>query len=113
MFRKNSKVFLISEIGIKDGTVAINVLSTLPNGKMVYNIPSLTKHGATFSSGDMIVPEATSTELTTFNFDFQGYKLDLKGEEGRLGGDTVNTIYTESYTFIDSSWATSKYYNSI
>ncbi len=91
----------ITEIGIKEGTVAINVLSTLPNGKMVYNIPSLTKDGATFSSGDMIVPEATSTELTTFDFDFQGYKLDLKGEEGRLGGDTVNTIYTKSYTFID------------
>ena len=30
-----------------------------------------------------------------------GYVLDLTGQEGRLGGDTVNTIYTEAYTFID------------
>tara|TARA_B100002052_G_scaffold126803_1_gene116431 strand:- start:189990 stop:192005 length:2016 start_codon:yes stop_codon:yes gene_type:complete len=91
----------ITEIGIKEGTVKINVLSTLPNGKMVYNIPSLTKNGIPFTSGDMIVPEATSNELTTFSFDFQGYVLDLTGQEGRLGGDTVNTIYTEAYTFID------------
>ena len=34
----------IREIKIKQGTVKINVLSTLPNGKMVYNIPSLTKN---------------------------------------------------------------------
>ena len=27
--------------------------------------------------------------------------LDLTGEQNRLGGDTINTIYTESYTFID------------
>ena len=49
----------------------------------------------------MIVPEATSNELTTFSFDFQGYVQNLTGQEGRLGGDTVNTIYTEAYTFID------------
>ena len=91
----------ITEIGIKEGTVKINVLSTLPNGKMVYNIPSLTKNGIPFTSGDMIVPEATDNELTTFSFDFKGYVLDLTGKEGRLGGDTVNTIYTEAYTFID------------
>ena len=91
----------ITEIGIKEGTVKINVISTLPNGKMVYNIPSLTKNGIPFTSGDMIVPEATDNELTTFSFDFKGYVLDLTGQEDRLGGDTVNTIYTEAYTFID------------
>lgn len=91
----------IKEIGIKSGTVKINVLSTLPNGKMIYNIPSLQKNGTPFTSGDMIVPEATSLELTTFEFDFEGYILDLTGKEGRIGGDTINTIYTEAYTFID------------
>jgi hypothetical protein len=91
----------IKEIGIKSGTVKINVLSTLPNGKMIYNIPSLKKNGVPFTSGDMIIPEATSLELTTFEFDFEGYILDLTGKEGRIGGDTVNTIYTEAYTFID------------
>jgi len=93
----------ITEIGIKEGTVTINMLSTLPNGKMIYNIPSLTKNGVPFTSGDMIVPQATNTNLTTFDFDFEGYILDLTGQDGRLGGDTVNTIYTESYTFIDST----------
>ena len=70
-------------------------------GKMIYNIPSLTKNGIPFTSGDMIIPEATNTNLTTFDFDFEGYILDLTGQEGRPGGDTINTIYTESYTFID------------
>jgi hypothetical protein len=91
----------IKELGIKKGTVTINVLSTLPNGKMIYNIPSLKKNGIPFTSGDMIIPEAINTSLTSFAFDFEGYVLDLTGQEGRLGGDTVNTIYTESYTFID------------
>ena len=91
----------INEIGIKKGTVTVNVLSTLPNGKMIYNIPSLKKNGVSFTSGDMIIPEATNTDLTSFSFNFEGYVLDLTGQENRLGGDTVNTIYTESYTFID------------
>ena len=93
----------VKEIGIKSGTVTIYVLSTLPNGKMIYNIPSLKKTGLSFTSGDMIVPEATNTDLTTFVFDFKGYVLDLTGQNGRLGDDTINTIYTESYTFIDST----------
>ena len=95
----------IREIGIKEGTVTVNVLSTLPNGKMIYNIPSLKKNGIPFNSGEMMIPEATltNTNLTSFGFNFEGYILDLTGKEGRIGGDTINTIYTESYTFIDST----------
>jgi len=93
----------IKEIGIKSGTVTIYVLSTLPNGKMIYNIPSLKKNGLSFTSGEMLIPEATNTNLTAFEFNFQGYVLDLTGQNGRLGGDTINTIYTEAYTFIDST----------
>ena len=93
----------IKEIGIKSGTVTIYVLSTLPNGKMIYNIPSLKKNGLSFTSGEMLIPEATNTDLTAFEFDFQGYVLDLTGQDGRLRGDTINTIYTEAYTFIDST----------
>jgi hypothetical protein len=93
----------IKEIGIKSGTVTIYVLSTLPNGKMIYNIPSLKKNGLSFTSGEMLIPEATNTDLTAFEFDFQGYVFDLTGQDGRLGGDTINTIYTEAYTFIDST----------
>ena len=93
----------IKEIGIKSGTVTIYVLSTLPNGKMIYNIPSLKKNGLSFTSGEMLIPEATNTDLTAFEFNFQGYILDLTGQNGRLGDDTINTIYTEAYTFIDST----------
>ena len=93
----------IKEIGIKSGTVTIYVLSTLPNGKMIYNIPSLKKNGLSFTSGEMLIPEATNTDLNAFEFNFQGYVLDLTGQNGRLGGDTINTIYTEAYTFIDST----------
>ena len=93
----------IKEIGIKSGTVTIFVLSTLPNGKMIYNIPSLKKNGLAFTSGEMLIPEANNTDLTAFEFDFQDYVLDLTGQDGRLGGDTINTIYTEAYTFIDST----------
>ena len=70
---------------------------------MIYNIPSLKKDGVSFTSGEMFIPEATSNNLTAFEFDFEGYILDLTGQEGRLGGDTINTIYTEAYTFIDST----------
>jgi len=93
----------IKEIGIKSGTITIYVLSTLPNGKMIYNIPSLSKNGIPFTSGEMFVPEATNTDLTPFAFDFEGYVLDLTGQDGRQNGDTINTIYTEAYTFIDST----------
>ena len=89
----------IKELGIKKGTVTVNVLSTLPNGKMIYNIPSLTKNGIPFTTGNMIIPEATNTDLTSFTFDFEGYVLDLSGKEGRLGGDTINTI-SVSYTHL-------------
>ena len=91
----------INEIGIKNGTVTINVLSTLPNGKMIYNIPSLQKNGIPFTSGEIIIPQTSGNELTNFEFDFEGYVLDLTGKEDRIGGDTINTIYTESFTFID------------
>ncbi len=92
----------IKEIGIKEGTVSINVLSTLPNGKIIYNIPSLKKNGISFST-ENIVPQTINGEITTYEFDFSGYILDLTGQDGRIGGDTINTIYTESYSYIDST----------
>ena len=42
-------------------------------------------------------------ESTDYIFDFQDYVLDLTGKDGRLGGDTVNTIYSELITYIDST----------
>ena len=29
--------------------------------------------------------------------------MNLKGKEGRIGGDTVNTIYSEMYIYLDST----------
>ena len=93
----------LKEVKIKSGTVTINVLSTLPNGKLIYKIPSLKKNGISFNSGDIIVPENTSATPTQYFFNFDDYVLDLSGEENRLNGDTVNTIYTELFIFIDST----------
>tara|TARA_B100000989_G_scaffold122298_1_gene90332 strand:- start:3737 stop:5746 length:2010 start_codon:yes stop_codon:yes gene_type:complete len=95
----------LREVKIKSGTVTINVLSTLPNGKLIYKIPSLKRNGTYFNSGDIIIPENTSTKPTQYVFNFDDYVLDLSGKENRLNGDTVNTIYTELFIFIDSTGA--------
>ena len=93
----------ITEIGIKTGIVKISLLSTIPDtGKIIYNIPSLKKNGIAFST-EKIVPTTINGERTEYTFDFQDYILDLTGKEGRIGGDTVNTIYSELITYIDST----------
>ena len=93
----------ITEIKIKEGTVTVNSTSTLPDtGRIYYNIPSLTLGGNTFSSLN-IVPPSNNGEYTSYKYNLDGYILDLKGKQGRSGGDTVNTIYTEFFAFIDSS----------
>ena len=90
----------ITEIGVKEGTVTLNVLSTLPNGRIIYSIPSLSKNGVPFYT-ENVIPTSQNGELTSFEFDFAGYVLDLTGKEDRDGGDTINTIYTETFSFID------------
>ncbi len=92
----------ITEIGVKEGTVTLNVLSTLPNGRIIYSIPSLSKNGVPFYT-ENVIPTSQNGELTSFEFDFTGYVLDLTGKEDRDGGDTINTIYTETFSFIDST----------
>ena len=92
----------ITEIGVKEGTVTLNVLSTLPNGRIIYSIPSLSKNGVPFYT-ENVIPTSQNGELTSFEFDFAGYVLDLTGKEDRDGGDTINTIYTETFSFIDST----------
>jgi hypothetical protein len=49
------------------------------------------------------VPPSNNGEFTSNSYNLDGYILDLKGKQGRNGGDTVNTIYTEFFAFIDSS----------
>ena len=93
----------ITEIGIKTGLVNIHLVSTIQDtGRIIYNIPSLSKNGIPFST-EKIVPTTISGESTIYQFNFEDYVLDLKGKSGRIGGDTVNTIYSELYTYIDST----------
>ncbi|MBT5274116.1 MAG: hypothetical protein HOL74_04745, partial [Flavobacteriales bacterium] len=93
----------LTEIGIKEGGVIINALSTLPDtGTIIYAIPSLSKNGITFET-EVKVPPNTSGEPTQFIFNFDGYIMDLTGEDGRVGGDTVNTIYATLEAYLDST----------
>ena len=93
----------ITEIKIKEGTVTINSTSTLPDtGRIIYSVPSLKLEGSSFTS-ENIVPPSNNGEFTSNSYNLDGYILDLKGKKGRSGGDTVNTIYTEFFSFIDSS----------
>ena len=93
----------ITEIGIKTGLVNIHFVSTIQDtGRIIYNIPSLSKNGIPFST-EKIIPTTINGESTIYQFNFEDYVLDLKGKSGRIGGDTVNTIYSELYTYIDST----------
>ena len=93
----------IHEIGIKEGSVSIFAISTITDtGRIIFNIPSLKKNGVEFTT-ENIVPPSVNGELIRFDFDFNDYTLDLTGKENRTGGDTVNTIYTEFFSYIDST----------
>lgn len=93
----------LTEIGIKEGNVTINALSTLPDtGTILYEIPSLTKNGIPFET-IVKVPPNTTGEATKFKFNFDGYIMDLTGKDGREGGDTVNTIYATLRAYLDST----------
>lgn len=93
----------LTEIGIKTGYVSINAVSTLPDtASVIYSIPSFTKNGIPFETV-VKIPPSSNGELSTFTFNFDGYKMDLTGEYGRIGGDTVNTIYTELSAYLDST----------
>jgi len=93
----------LTEIGIREGTVTINALSTLPDtGTIVYAIPSLSKNGVSFETS-VKVPPNTNGMLTQFIFDFSGYTMDLTGQNNREGGDTVNTIYATLAAYLDST----------
>jgi len=93
----------LTEIGIKEGTVTINALSTLPDtGTIIYAIPSLSKNGISFKTSVKVPPNSNGV-MTQFVFNFSGYTMDLTGENGREGGDTVNTIYATLEAYLDST----------
>jgi hypothetical protein len=93
----------LTEIGIKEGKVIIYALSTLPDtGTIVYAIPSLKKNGLPFET-IVKVPPNNNGVPTQFTFSFDGFVMDLTGEDGRVGGDTVNTIYATLEAYLDST----------
>ena len=93
----------LTEIGIKEGTVTINAISTLPDtGTIIYAIPSLSKNGILFETSVKIPPNNNGM-MTQFIFDFNGYTMDLTGKNDREGGDTVNTIYATLRAYLDST----------
>ena len=93
----------LTKIGIKEGTVTINAISTLPDtGTIIYAIPSLSKNGLSFETSVKIPPN-TNGVMTQFVFDFSGYTMDLTGKYDREGGDTVNTIYATLQAYLDST----------
>ena len=93
----------LTELGIKDGSVSIIASSSLPDTvSVIYKIPSLTKNDIPFETLVKIPPNI-NTEPTNLFFDFSGYKMNLTGKDGRVGGDTINTIYSEMYIYLDST----------
>lgn len=93
----------LKEVKLAKGIVTINAVSTLPDtGRILYNIPSLTQNGIPFESVN-IIPPSINGEMTTITHNLDDYLLDLSGKDGRIGGDTINTIYTEFFAFIDST----------
>ena len=94
----------LTEIGIKEGSVIINILSTLPDtATIVYEIPSLKDPSGEIFAKNYKVPPNTSGEPTRFLEYFNGYTMDLTGKQGREGGDTVNTIYAILKAYLDST----------
>ena len=93
----------LTEIGIKEGSISIIATSSLPDTiSILYFIPSLTKDGVPFEELVKIPPNINTTP-TSLYFNCDGYIMDLKGQVGRIGGDTVNTIYSEMHIYLDST----------
>jgi len=93
----------LTEIGIKEGYISIIATSSLPDTiSILYLIPSLTKDGIPFEELVKIPPNINTTP-TSLYFNCDDYIMDLRGKEGRTGGDTINTIYSEMYIYLDST----------
>jgi hypothetical protein len=91
----------LNKIIVAEGGVDLNAVSTVQDTlKIEYTIPGAIQNGQPFRLY-MEVPPAPvggSIEVNEF-FDFSNYELDLTGKYG----DTVNTLYTVSRGWIDSS----------
>lgn len=91
----------LNRVLVSEGGVSVIGVSTIQDTiKIQYKIPGTTLNGQPFEFNFNLppAPEGESITVTKF-FDFSGYEIDMTGKYG----DTINTIYTESTGFIDSS----------
>jgi hypothetical protein len=91
----------LSRVLVEEGGVEVVGVSTIQDTlKIEYTIPGTTLNGQPFEFYFELppAPEGSSISVTKL-FDFSGYEIDMTGQYG----DTVNTIYTESRGWIDSS----------
>ena len=91
----------LTEAVVFNGGVTVFGSSTIQDTiKIRYSIPSATFEGEEFDIYVELPPAPIGGSVNEEVFvDFSGYHLDLTGESG----DTVNTIYTVSTGWIDSS----------
>ena len=91
----------LTEALIHSGGVSVEGNSTIQDTiKIAYSIPSATLNGQPFEIYLELPPAPVGGSISDEKFfDFSGYMLDLTGENG----DTINTLYTQSTGWIDSS----------
>ncbi len=91
----------LQRVVVDEGGVEVVGVSTIQDTiKIEYSIPGATLNGQPFEFYYQLPPAPVggSISVTKF-FDFSGYEIDMTGKLG----DTINTIYTESQGWIDSS----------
>jgi hypothetical protein len=91
----------LTKVLVDEGGVEVIGVSTVQDTlKIEYIIPGATKNGQEFKLNFNLPPAPIGESMTVVEFfDFSGYEIDLTGQFG----DTINTLYTVSRGWIDSS----------
>ena len=91
----------LTKVLVDQGGVEVIGVSTVQDTlKIEYIIPNAIKDGQMFKLNFNLPPAPIGESITVVEFfDFSGYEIDLTGQFG----DTVNTLYTVSRGWIDSS----------
>lgn len=91
----------LTKILVEQGGVEVIGVSTVQDTlKIEYIIPGAIKNGQMFKLNFNLPPAPVGESITVVEFfDFSDYEIDLRGQFG----DTINTIYTVSRGWIDSS----------
>ena len=91
----------LTRVLVDEGGVEVIGVSTVQDTlKIEYIIPGATKDGQEFKLNFNLPPAPVGESMTVIEFfDFSGYEIDLTGQFG----DTINTLYTVSRGWIDSS----------